>query len=361
MQARITFGIIVLNGEPFLRYNLRALYPFAHEIIVVEGACPSASGVATPDGHSRDDTMATLRRFKADEDPENKVILVTAEDAGHTNGFWSEKDEMSQAYADRATGNYVWQIDADEFYMPEGIREVRTLLDRDPSISGMTVRAITFWASLKFTTDSFAFHTGEQRDIHRIFAWKPGYSYSSHRPPTVVDAEGTNLRSLNWISAGTLARRGVYVYHYPLLFPKQVEEKCAYYARLSPAKFGEAERWARESYTHLQHPFHVHHIMSEVSWLGRYTGMHPPQVAEMVEDVGKGHCPRVELRGDEDADELMSAFSYRTQRALLIALIPLVLAVHHGHRLLRPLMRRTPVWRLFQNMKKSLQSSTSYK
>lgn len=37
-QPRITFGMIVLNGEPFTRYNLRALYPFAHEIIVVEGA-----------------------------------------------------------------------------------------------------------------------------------------------------------------------------------------------------------------------------------------------------------------------------------------------------------------------------------
>ena len=26
---RITFGMIVLNGEPFLEYNLRSLYPFA--------------------------------------------------------------------------------------------------------------------------------------------------------------------------------------------------------------------------------------------------------------------------------------------------------------------------------------------
>ena len=34
---RISFGIIVFNGEPFTRYCLRALYPFAHEIIVVEG------------------------------------------------------------------------------------------------------------------------------------------------------------------------------------------------------------------------------------------------------------------------------------------------------------------------------------
>jgi hypothetical protein len=37
-SPRITFGMIVLNGEPFMRYNLQAIYPFAHQIIVVEGA-----------------------------------------------------------------------------------------------------------------------------------------------------------------------------------------------------------------------------------------------------------------------------------------------------------------------------------
>jgi hypothetical protein len=57
---RITFGIIVLNGEPFTKYCRRALYPFAHEIIVVEGAVPAA----TPDGHSLDGTLEALDRFK---------------------------------------------------------------------------------------------------------------------------------------------------------------------------------------------------------------------------------------------------------------------------------------------------------
>jgi len=50
---KITFGMIVLNGEPFTRYNLRTLYPFAHEIIVVEGASPLAAHMATPAGYKR--------------------------------------------------------------------------------------------------------------------------------------------------------------------------------------------------------------------------------------------------------------------------------------------------------------------
>ena len=65
---KVTFGIIVLNGEPFIRYNLRSLYRFAHEIIVVEGASEHAADVATEDGHSVDGTLEVLHRFKAEED-----------------------------------------------------------------------------------------------------------------------------------------------------------------------------------------------------------------------------------------------------------------------------------------------------
>lgn len=67
---RVTFGIIVLNGEPFTRYSLRSLYPFAHEIIVVEGASEKAAAIATPDGHSIGGTLDVLHRFKAKEDPD---------------------------------------------------------------------------------------------------------------------------------------------------------------------------------------------------------------------------------------------------------------------------------------------------
>ena len=87
---RITFGIIVLNGEPFIRYCLRQLYPHAHEIIVVEGGSRKAISFA-PDAHSTDGTLEALNAFKREEDPEGKLTVITRD------GFWSEKDEQSQA------------------------------------------------------------------------------------------------------------------------------------------------------------------------------------------------------------------------------------------------------------------------
>src|SRR5262245_14627805 len=129
-KPRISFGIIVFNGEPFIRYNLRALYPFAYQILVVEGACAAAKTIATADGHSTDNTLEILHQFKSDEDPENKLQIITRD------GFWSEKDEQSQAYAAKATGDFLWQVDIDEFYKPEDMEAIINLLQKDPSISG---------------------------------------------------------------------------------------------------------------------------------------------------------------------------------------------------------------------------------
>ena len=146
---RITFGIIVLNGKPFTHYCLRALYPFAHEIIVVEGATINAAAIATPHGHSTDDTLEFLHNFKAEEDPEDKVQIIVQ------NGFWSEKDEQSQAYAEKATGDYLWQVDIDEFYKPEDIKKIIALLCKDRTITGASFPTINFWGGFDYCTDGW--------------------------------------------------------------------------------------------------------------------------------------------------------------------------------------------------------------
>src|SRR5450756_1924974 len=148
---RVTFGIIVLNGEPFTRYCLRSLYPFAHEIIVVEGGHEDARAVTTPDGHSIDGTLETLRRFVSEEDPEKKVRLVTRD------GFWPTRDEVghvrtaqSRAYAELATGDYLWQVDIDEFYRPADMQAVFAMLARDPGITACLLYTSPFWGGLGY-------------------------------------------------------------------------------------------------------------------------------------------------------------------------------------------------------------------
>ncbi len=312
-RPRITFGMIVLNGEPFVRYNLRALYPFAHRIVVVEGAAPGAAAIATPDGHSRDGTLESLRRFRETEDPEGKVVVVTAEDEGHRDGFWpGEKDEQSRAYASRATGEYLWQVDVDEFYMPGDMAAVTTLLERDPEITAVSFRMLTFWGGFDYLTDGWYLRRGAAH-YHRLFRWGPGYRYATHRPPTVRDPAGRDLREIRWLDGDSLARRGILLYHYSLLFPRQVEEKCEYYASAAWARAEEARKWADESYARLRRPFRVHNVYRFPSWLERHRGGHPPQVEELRRDIADGRVD-VAVRRVDDVERILASPLYRAGR-----------------------------------------------
>ena len=331
----ITFGIIVLNGEPFIRYTLRAIYPYAQEIIAVEGATPGASNIATGDGHSRDSTLETLRDFKAREDPDDKLQIVTRD------GFWSEKDEMSQAYAKRATGDYLWQVDADEFYQPADMEAVLGILNADPSITALSFDTITFWGAPRFYVDSWYLRRGAA-EYHRLFKWGAGYRYVTHRPPTVVDDEGRDLREGRWIRGAELRKRGIRMYHYSLLLPKQVLEKCEYYSRAEWAGRQGALDWAHKAYMALERPYHLHNVDDYPGCLYRYQGEHPPAALQMWGDIGAPDGA-YEIRPTDDIEALLNSWTYRGGRWLVMrADRPAQTLRMLRRRLTRALARFTP-------------------
>lgn len=300
-SLKISFGMIVLNGEPFISYNLRSLYSHAHQIIVVEGACPSAAAIATPDGHSSDGTVEALYAFKRDEDPDGKIIIVTAQDEGHQNGFWQEKDEMSRAYAKRATGNYLWQIDSDEFYHEKQIIRLKELLVKDHP-DAVSFPMLTFWGSIKYIADSFYLIRDNAREYHRLFSWGPGYSYATHFPPTVIDERGIDVRRKKWLRADQLEKKGIFLYHYSLLFPHQVFNKVSYYkAREKNA----IDTWEDVVYQRLEKPFRAHNYYKSIGWLKRFSGVHPPTVIAMMSDIDNGKID-VKTRDCVDVEKLLS-------------------------------------------------------
>jgi hypothetical protein len=314
MTLKISFGMIVLNGEPFLRYNLRSLYPFAHQIIVVEGACPGAAAVATSDGHSTDGTLELLNEFKRLEDPDNKLIIVHAVDDGYVDGFWPEKDEMSRGYASRATGDYLWQVDSDEFYQEEQMLRLLSILETERP-DAVSFPTITFWGGLHYIADSFYMIRDNAREYHRLFAWGPGYSYKTHRPPTVVDANGVDTRRKKWLRAADLRRLGIFHYHYSLLFPLQVFNKVSYYQGRDKDKI-KIDSWEESVYRRLEKPFRAHNVYQHIGWLERFSGQHPAFVVKMMEDIEAGKLA-VQLRGTTDVEVLLGRWSYRLSTTVL--------------------------------------------
>lgn len=310
-MPKVTFGIIVLNGEPFTRYCLRALYPFAHEIIVVEGGHEDTRAVATPDGHSVDGTLEVLRRFCEEEDPQHKVTVVTRD------GFWPKTDEMgrhrtpqSRAYAERATGDYLWQVDIDEFYIADDMRRVLEMLACDAEISTVSFRQRSFWGSPDIEVQCWLLQRGDD-EYHRLFKWGPGFHYVTHEPPRVLDAEGRNLRTLKWIRASDMAHRGIHLYHYSLLFPWQVEQKTKIYRDEKPDSSAGMVDWAATSYFKLGHPYRVHNVYDSPSWLKRYKGEYPVEVLKMMDDIRAGRVQAM-LRENRDANRLLASRWYRT-------------------------------------------------
>jgi hypothetical protein len=331
---RVTFGIIVLNGEPFTRYCLRSIYPFAHQIVVVEGGHEDTRAVATPDGHSVDGTLTELYRFKEEEDPLGKLEIVTRD------GFWPKTDELgrhrtaqSRAYAERATGDYLWQVDIDEFYLAEDMARVLALLRADPSITTVSFRQKTFWARPAYEVDAWPLRRG-QGVCHRVFRWGPGYRYVTHEPPTVVDERGRDLRTLHWVTPASHHLRGVYMYHYSLLFPWQVQQKALIYRDEKPRAFSAMVDWYEHAYLRLERPYRIHNIYRTPGWLQRYRGEYPREVVRMMADGAGGELPGG-IRPVDDAERLLRAWWYPCGREALKALDYLVRAREWSVRRLR--------------------------
>lgn len=319
-EVKITFGMIVINGEPFTRYNLRSIYPFAHQIIVVEGACRAAAGIATPDGHSLDDTLEILRRFKGEEDPDNKLVIVTARDDGYFDGFWPEKDEMSRAYASRATGNYLWQVDSDEFYLKKDMEQVCRLLSG--GVDAISFPALHFFGRPSYKVEGFHLISDRYSDCHRVFKWGSGYQYKTHRPPTVLDEHGIDVRKKNWIDADRAKKLGLTMFHYSYLFPHQVLKKAAYYSTNNKDKGSQrgyipgADRWAREVYLDLARPFRMFITEHSLCWLERYQGPHPQEIDNMMKAISRSELP-VQVRQTEDIECLLNRPAYAASGFIL--------------------------------------------
>lgn len=324
MPPRITFGMIVLNGEPFTRYNLRSIYPWAHQIVVVEGACKASAAAADGKGHSTDGTLDTLRRFQEEEDPDKKLTIVTSEDEGHPDGFWpGEKHEMSQAYAKRATGNYLWQVDVDEFYREEDMPRIVSIMQQ--GADAVTFPTFHFWGGIQFVEDGEFMRVHKAREYHRLFRWGSGFNYTTHRPPTVTDIQGQDLRAQRWIRAEALECEKVYMYHYSMLLPKQVREKCSYYSLVDWAEFKNMEQWAKETFFQLKNPFTVCNTLHvSLSWLEEYRDPHPMQVLEMIKNIRAGLHPNIELRPTEDILRVIRTPQYRVGRLMRKAWVQLL-------------------------------------
>lgn len=277
-HPRISFVTIVLNGMPFIECALRAVYPAAHEIIVVEGAVSSCLFAANPDGSSTDGTVEAIRRFP---DPDAKIRLV--------QGKWPEKLDMHNKALEFVTGDYVWLVDADEIYKEGDIERVRDILAADRSISRVDFIPDNFWKGFDYLFVSERF-SEEPYHYRRVFRLLPGARFTSHRPPTLCPEQGRVL------GGEETRRRNIFPYHYSYVLWSQVCQKIELYHRYGWGKHWviDLDEWFRDFFCQWR-PENREELEARFPvWTGDpasrtvpFTGEHPAVMQELIGSVAR--------------------------------------------------------------------------
>ena len=121
-----------------------------------------------------------------------------------------------------------------------------------------------------------------------------------------------------------LQKQDIYMYHYSLVFPQQVNTKSSYYSDVKWGTFAHMNLWADQQYTRLQNPYRVHNVYQYPSWLERYSAFHPPQIMAMWDDIQNGLVQYVVLRPVADVERLLNSPLYSIGKFVLKALGPIV-------------------------------------
>ena len=210
---KITFGMIVLNGDQVLEETLASVYPYAHQILIAEGPVSywQQQGYTT----SADGTNDILNSFP---DPDNKIKIVHSQ--------YTEKDDQCNAYMqflDDET-DYIWNLDCDEVFKPEDIETVISLLEKERYTS-VGFKSITFYGGFDHYLSGFE----EGAEFIRVRKVYPGSYWQTHRPPTIAH-KIDNPWPEKHLNFNDLADNyDVRMYHYSYVFPDQVYNKIKYY------------------------------------------------------------------------------------------------------------------------------------
>lgn len=200
-MVKITFQMIVFNGDAFLEPVLEAIKPFG-EIVVTEGPVEyyQRLGFST----STDCTNEILKRYV----PERNIV----------HGQWQEKNEMmraAEALIPKGT-THVWMVDADEVWSSETLQMMLYTLEDFDSVS---FRPYSFYGGFSRYLTGFE----ESFEWIRVQRWRPDAHWHTHRPPTVLAPDGRPYRKHRHLAS---TQR---FYHYSYVLPEQVRSKIAYY------------------------------------------------------------------------------------------------------------------------------------
>jgi hypothetical protein len=232
---KITFGCIVFNilstlPKDMFKYCIENVYDIAHEIIIVEGATLATSHYFdgdtlsfTKDGRSSDGTIEYLKELQKKYPKINLII---------GDGFWNGKTEMCNEYAKISTGDYIWQLDSDEFYKKNDQIKIIHLLEYEKP-DAVHFYANHFFGGFDYCMDERNSGWGNNIPWMRIFKNIPGKSkWLSHEPPQYF-CDGLICNDGKVIDRDKTLKMGIKMYHYSYVCENQIKFKDIFFRQKS--------------------------------------------------------------------------------------------------------------------------------
>lgn len=215
-NIKVTFCIIVCNGDDYIYECVKNIYPYAHSICIAEGATINwVEALKWSDPRSKDNTIQLLNKL-IEEDIDNKIRII------HKLTPYKDKNEQCNYYMKLVPDDtdYIWIIDDDEFYLEEDIEKMFEILNTK-KYSHVKVRMYHFWKNYE------TIRVGNVEPfVSRIWKYEPGYFFTNHRPMTILDKNGKNLEKIKCLNGDD---HGVICRHYSFINEKRVVEKMYYY------------------------------------------------------------------------------------------------------------------------------------
>jgi len=222
----IVFNVIETLPKNMFELNIKNMYDYVDEIIIVEGATKSRSkfdgdtSTFTSNGRSNDGTIEMIKELEKTYD-KIKVIIG--------NGFWNGKTSMCNAATNIATGDYIWQLDSDEFYKTEDILKIMKILEKQKP------DAIHFYANHFFGGWDYCIDERDGKSWGNNIPWKRIFkhipnksSWISHEPPEYV-CDGMICNNGNIIRREETLSLGIKIYHYSYVQYEQILFKSKFF------------------------------------------------------------------------------------------------------------------------------------
>ena len=216
-KKKLTFGMIVCNGEQFISHSLKHVYDYADEIIIVEGAVEKFASIIGS-MTSTDQTVNLIKEFISHYDLKKKIKLISSKEFQKP---WQNKVEMQNVIASYTTGEYFIKQDVDEFYDMNGLLNEIDRLEKEKGRMMINYRSHHFWGDLDHVIVGANFNDKQTR----VWKWKSSYR---HVGSINIFVDTTNNVVLSPTSGNGLASEDT-LFHYSYLYSNRARKSVLEY------------------------------------------------------------------------------------------------------------------------------------